>query len=297
MTNRLTLLLLLLAVSIGARAQTYELPAFYGQYFNDPQINAIQINQDRDAYFLLGHRRNSGSFAGVNTSLFYGQVKFGGGKSSSFHTAGLQFISVNEGASINRDRIALSYSHHLQITSDYMLAGSFTAGFYNFSIKANEVTGGFSSYAFDGSFGLKLYSNKTAVSLVLNQVTNSSIVPVSTEVILARNLNLYAHHQFTLSEAVLQPSIYTRYSQSTDNIYSGFAFTGGVQALLKEKVMLGAAIETGVGVHTYFGIENIQLGATNFGVNFSYFLPNKNNISMNVQRFELMLSCSILSKK
>jgi len=279
-------------------AQTYELPIFYGQVFNDPQINAIQLTDGQAATFTLGHRRNGGNFAGVHTSMFSGRYRIGSEENSTNHVVGLQIISDKEGFLLSRNRVAATYANHLNINQSYKLAAGVNAGFYNFAIKATENTGGFSSYAFDGSINLKLYNSRTQLGLSLNQFTNAQIAPVFTEMILQRHINLYAQHKFEVNEAVVvTPTLYTRYSAKNISVYSGLALAGAVQVLVKNRVMAGVSTETRNGSFIYLGLEHIEIGESNLGIDFSYFLPYAGNQRMNVQLFEVFLTYDIGLKK
>lgn len=288
----------LLWFCFALKAQTYELPPFYGQYFNDPQVNGIQMNNNRDGYFLIGHQRNGGQFGGVNTSLFAGQLKFGAEGKSGFHAAGLQFIGDKEGFLIRRNRIAGTYARHQRITSEFNFAAGVNLGVFNYAIKGNDVTGGYSSYAFDGSFFLKAYSERTEFGLGVNQAANTEITPVNSAIILVRNLNIYARQRFDLSDDFqVLPSIYSRYSRKHINVLSGLSFSGGLQLLVRNTLMVGLTGDSKNGYYVHAGVEQLKLGKSELGINLSYFLPTLGSQRSNVRRFEVFLTYGINSKK
>lgn len=292
------LVLVAICATASVIAQTSELPVFYGQYFNDPQVNSIQLNNNRQGYFLLGHRRNGQKISGVNTSLFSARWKLEGDKAAGFHSLGLQVVADKEGFLINRTRIGATYARHLKLTNDFNLAGGIVAGLYNHSIKANEVTGGYSSNAFDASFSLKVYSDRTEVGLSVSQAPNATIVPVSSEILLQRNLNLLVRHRLALAEQFeLIPFVYARGSGKNENYYSGFSAAAGLQLLVANRIMAGFGTETRNGSYLYLGIEQVQLGSSILGLDFSYYIPNRNVFGTNIQRIELMVTYGIESQK
>ena len=281
----------------GLFAQSYELPVFYGQYFSDPQVNPILLDDEQTASAIAMHRRSGQEFAGINTSLFAVQAWLGKPSQTNFHTIGLQVVSDKEGFAIRRNRIAASYARHLKISSDYHLAAGINAGMFNYAIVANEVTGGFSSYALDAAFSLKLYSKQNLLALSLNQATNASVTPVSTEVVLPRNLNLLAQHRIALTNDVtLTPSVYARYSTKRDNVYTGFTAACGLQALFLNKVMAGFHLESRNGSFAHLGIENIEFGTSQLGIIFTYYIPNSSVFGLNVNRFEAAIRYGLNGK-
>jgi|GEM_PF-1906922 len=289
--------ILMLTISIVngySQSKAYELPVYYGQFFNDPQINTLGFNNKSDLKISLAHRRNSNNFGGINTSLFSAQFKLKSKKESSHHSAGLKFVSDKEGFLIRRNRAALTYGRHLKMNEKFNIAGGFSAGFYNFSITSNDVTGGYSSYAFDGSFSVAMYNQKTKLGLSINQFTNSTIQPVSQEIILMRHLNFFASHNFKIGEEVnFIPNIISRYSRNDNSIFTGFAASFGAQFLFKEKFMAGASAEKSNGYYFFGGFEQIPLGSSKINLTLSYFVPNGKNLRSNVQLFEVFISSDI----
>lgn len=274
--------------------EAFELPVYYGQFFNDPQVNTLGINNNSDIKLSLAHRRNSNNFGGINTSLFSGQFKLKSKNNDAHHSVGMQVVSDKEGFLIRRNRAAITYGRHLKMNTKFNLAGGFSAGFYNFSIVSNDVTGGYSNYAFDGSFSLALYNENTKIGLSVNQFTNSRIRPVEQDIVLARHLNIYLSQLFNISEEVkFIPKILTRYSKSSMSVFSGLSFSLASQFLFKDKFMAGASIEKSNGCYFFGGFEQIALWNSNFDLTLSYFVPNGKNLRSNVQLFEIFISSEI----
>lgn len=291
-----TLLTVMLVGKLSAQA--YELPIYYGQYFNDPQINPIQLREAIDYQFSLGHRRNGQQFAGVNTSLFSGQMKLGQEGKSGFHEVGLHLISDREGFVIRRNRLGAKYARHQRISSNYMLAAGMYLGTMNYAIKSNDVTGGFSSYALDGIISLKLYNEKTAIGFSINQVTNARITPVNSEIILPRHLNAFIQHRFVANDHfTFIPSLYSRYIGQQTRLHNEFSLAGGLRMLIRNKFMAGFNSETKQGSYVLLGIENIAFTKSVMSLNLAYFIPNRNAIAGNVQRFEVFLRYQLKNNK
>ncbi len=285
---------------VNAQTQVYELPVYFGQFFNDPQINGIGLYDGQEIGLTMGHRRNSNNFGGVNTSLFSGRFKLKSKNDEAFHSLGVNFTNDKEGFLLRRNRFSMSYARHLKISNQFNLAGGFSAGFYNFSVVSNDAIGGLSSYAFDGSFSLSLYNKTTRVGLDVNQFTNSSIQPLDQEIILARHLNLLVSHRFNLIEEDLKftPTIIGRYSKSGKSVFSGLGLTLGGQFLFKDKFMAGLSQEKSNGMYFFLGIIDINMGSSLLDIDFSYFIPNQGNLRSNVQLFEIFVSYDInLNKK
>lgn len=276
-------------------AQVYELPTYYGQYFNDPQVAPIRIKNEQKALFLLAHQHNGGDFSGISNSIFIGQFNIGNRETSLFHTIGLAVIVDKEGFLLNRNRFAATYASHIKLNSNYYLAAGVNAGVYNFVVKANDVIGAHSDYALDGILSLKLYSKVTDISLSLSQPTNASIQPLQNETILPRNINLLATHLFTINETIsLKPSFYSRYSKKSANTSSGFVLAGGGNVLIKENFMLGYTTTNKRGSNIHLGLENIVMSNSMFDVYLGYFLPHSKNISNSIRRAELFLRYKFL---
>lgn len=279
------------------QSESFELPVYYGQYFNDPQINALGF--DKESLLLnIGHRRNGNNFGGINTTLFSGRYQTDTKKNNGHHTFGLQFVSDKEGFLIRRNRAGITYGRHLKISEKYTIAGGFTGGFYNFSIVSNDVTGGISSYAFDGSFSLSFYSEQTRVGLNFNQMTGSRLQPLDEIIVLTPHLNVFVEHDFQVSEDFkLTPSVLGRFSKSTASVFSGFYTALGLRALLQQHIMGGVSMELNNGYYFFLGANDIFFLNSRFDFNFSYFLPNLKNERSNVNMYELFIRYKLGSKK
>jgi hypothetical protein len=300
MLRNLAILLLLFSSFTGAFAQNavYELPIYYGQYFNDPQVNSLKFDEDQDLKLLLGHRRNNNNFGGINTSIFSAQYKLKDKSANHHHSIGLQFVNDREGFIIRRNRAYLNYGFHLKVSDDFKFATGVSTGFYNFSVEANSVTGGYSNFAFDGGLRLSLYSKETEVGLTFNQITNSSIQPIDQPIILGRHLNLLVKHSFVLGENVnLIPSLVIRMSKKTTSAYSGLGGTLGLQCQLKEKFSFGMSFENKNGFYFFAGLDNIKIKNSSLDINLSYFTPSYKSIKTNVQLFEVFLGYDISFEK
>ena len=299
MFKKIGIVLILLVINLVVKAQdvVYELPIYYGQFFNDPQINTLGFESNEGIKLSLAHRRNSNNFGGINTSMFAGQFKLKSKNDKAYHSLGMIIVSDKEGFLIRRNRASINYGRHLKMNEKFNIAGGFSAGFYNFSIVSNEVTGGYSNYAFDGSFSLSLYNETTKIGLNLNQITNSTIRPVDQDIVLARHLNVFASHQFKVGEEVdFIPSLMSRYSKKSTSVFSGFSGSASFQFLFSEKFMAGVSLEKGNGLYFFGGVENIAVWNSLLDVNPSYFVPNGSNQRSNVQLFEVFIAYKINSK-
>ncbi len=273
--------------------ESFELPVYYGQFFNDPQINAIGF--DNETLILnLGHRRNGNNFGGINTTLFSGRYQTDAKKNNGHHTFGLQFISDKEGFLIRRNRAGITYGRHLKVSEKYHVAGGFTGGFYNFAIVSNDVTGGISSYAFDGAFSLSFYSDKTRVGLSLNQMTSPTLQPLAQTITLAPHLNAFLEHDFSVSEDFkITPSALGRFSESTASVFSGFYTAFGLRALFQQHIMGGVSMELDNGYYFFLGGVDVPFLSSRFDFNLSYFMPGLKNERSNVNKYELFIRYKI----
>ncbi|MDG1477448.1 MAG: type IX secretion system membrane protein PorP/SprF [Vicingaceae bacterium] len=269
--------------------ESFELPVYYGQFFNDPQINAIGFDNE-NLILTLGHQRNSNNFGGINTTLFSGRYQTDAKKNSGHHTFGLQFVSDKEGFLIRRNRAGITYGRHLKVSEKYNVAGGFTGGFYNFSIVSNDVTGGISSYTFDGAFSLSFYSDKTRVGLTLNQMTNPTLQPLDQKITLTRHLNTFVEHDFDVGEDFkITPSALGRFSKSTASVFSGFYSAIGLRALFQQHILAGASMELDNGYYFFLGGVDIPFLSSRFDFNFSYFIPSLKNKRSYVNRYEIFI--------
>ena len=238
----------------------------------------------------LGYRRNGQKFAEINTALFSGRVKFGS-KRNGFHSAGLQALSDKEGFVLRRNRVAATYARHQRVSEKYYLAAGLSAGFYNFSIRANDVTGGVSSYVLDGALSVKLYGQRTEVGIGVSQANQPSLTPIGSEIVLERNLNVLARQHVELnSDFTLIPAGYARYSSNRDNIYTGLLLGFGTNLLMRQHIVAGANWQMRNGMYASVGVRNIEIGGSRLGGEVAYYLPNRNVFATNVQRFELFLT-------
>ena len=291
MYKKLNIFLIVISTitSLYGQNENYELPVYYGQFFNDPQLNSVGFDNEPIS-INLGHRRNGNNFGGINTTLFSGRYQFNSKKIEGHHAFGVQFISDKEGFLLRRNRLGLSYGRHLKYNEKYNFAGGFTAGFYNFAVVSNDVTGGISSYVFDGSFSLSFYSEVTRIGLSLNQMTNSTLQPIDQSIVLTPHLNTFIEHDFELTKDVkITPSLLNRYSKSSTSVFSGFYSALALKMLFQNHFMGGGSIEFDNGYYFFLGLNDIEFLNSRFDFNFSYFVPSLKNERSNVNMYEIFI--------
>ena len=291
MSKAVSLILIVLNTisNFYGQSKNFELPVYYGQFFNDPQINSLGF--DNETFILnIGHRKNGNNFGGINTTLFAGRYQTDTKSKNGHHTFGLQFVSDKEGFLIRRNRASISYGRHLKISKKYNIAGGFSGGFYNFALVSNDVTGGISNYTFDGSFSLNFYSDQTRVGLNLNQMTGPSLKPIDDIIVLTPNLNAFVEQDFVVSEDFkITPSALGRVSKSTTSVFSGFYTAIGLRALLQQHIMGCVSLALDNGCYFFLGTNDISFLNSRFDFNFSYFIPSLKNERSNVNIYELFI--------
>lgn len=292
----LVLLLLMSGMQIlCAQNIVNELPFYFGQFYNDPQVVSSNLWEDEIGNAYLGHRRNSNNFGGVNTSIASFQYKINSSKGKSFNEIGFLYSNDNEGFLISRNRFYVSFNRHIKISEGRFLSGGASLGPYNFAIKPDGTFSGVASYAFDGSFLLKYYTKLSTVQFNISQAFNSEIQPILQKRRLIRNYNLFYKRKVTLPKGVkfefgsilrLHPPI------GFKDTRVGYAASANV--LLEDIVTCGAIWELNSGMHFCMGINKIS--NTNLKLEFSYFIPADASIRGNIQQIELMVKYKILKK-
>ncbi len=293
-------LLLLLGLFWAAflSAQSIEMPLYFGQFFNDPQINGIALSENDDLAVRLAHRRNGQQFSGVSSSLLDVQGKLKSKNDRGFHEVGLRLFADREGFLIRRNRWGGTYARHLPLNASMTLAAQVYAGAYNFVIRSNDVTGGLSNYTFDGALSLLLYHEKWRIGFNINQATNATLRPLAEEVRLPRHVNLTGEYSLELMEQLKAiPAAYLRYAPNQPLGYPKLSATGSLRLLWVNKLLTGMSLESQSGANWFIGIENLAVSSSNLGLYFSYFTPNKRFLGGNVQRYEVFLSYRLKSKK
>ncbi|MFT6715635.1 MAG: hypothetical protein ACJA0Q_000262 [Saprospiraceae bacterium] len=272
------------------QSSTYEIPIYFNQYFNDPQVNSNNFRQDDKAVFSLGHKRNTNNFGGVTTSIFSLQYKLKEKSEKGKSVIGCQFMGDKEGFLIRRNRFLASYARHLKMSSTFNVAGGLALGFYNFLIKGDGSYQGSSAFAFDAAFLLKVYSGHSNFQFSVNQATNSSITPVQQDIILGRSYNLFASHRFVVGRQLeITPNVMNRYSKEQSAPLSGYLFGGGSQFLFSSIFMTGLNYEHKNGFNFSAGFKKIKILNSELEFDLSYFVPNSTNTGSNIQTFELFV--------
>lgn len=288
---------ILLAVATKGQDINYEIPVYFSQYFNDPQVTGAFLTGNESGSLTLGHRRNSNNFGGINTSIFSGTFKSSSDGSKPHHEYGFQAVHDQEGFLISRSRAYATYSYNLKFNSNYYLGGGSSLGFYNFNVKADGSFEGLSKFAFDGAFFIKWYSEKLQLQFNINQFPNSSIQPILQKTVLTRNAGLYGSYKFKIATKThLTTSFNGNFSKKTTNPFSGFNGKLGTKVLLVDKISTGMSLEFKNGYYFFMGMENINLMKASLDIELSYFVPLPSSNRVNIQLFEIMLKYNFLTK-
>lgn len=292
------LLLFLFIYSLNAQFAVTEVPVHFGQYFNNPQINPARGGSESDVEFYAGNKRNSGNFSGITTAYLSAFLRLHS-KRESFNVLGLNFNNDNEGQFITRNRIYASYSRHQKMSADWFLSGGISLGMYNFSIKPNPSMDAVGAATFDGSGGIWLYSDNTRLGLSVNQFNNATVRPIDQVILLNRHFYFIGEQDITIGESFqFGPKLFTRYIEANNNSFiQQWRFGGGLNFLVKDLISFGASYENKEGLYTFLGIKNINMvvgenkknNSGKLNVDFSYFVPAKNNYRTNIQSYEFVL--------
>lgn len=291
MILRVICLLFLLGVSrisLGQNTQ-YKLPVYFGQFYNDPFLNPSNFNEDQKGFATIGHRRNSNNFGGVNTSFAAAQFKLG--EAETFNEIGFQFFSDNEGPLLSTTRGYLNYARHLKLNDAYQIAGGLSFGFYNFAIKSDGTNDQASKATFDGSMLLKMYNDVTSYQLIINQLYNTSIQPFVEKTVLVRNINLFWHRKFQISEDFISKNnVILRWSRETILPQSGLNFALNSKVVYKKLALVGVTYQYKTGNYFSLGIEEIPGVSSKFGFELAYLVPSKSSITTSLNQFEVVLN-------
>ena len=274
--------------------QANELPIHFGQFFNNPQINPAQAGSEGSFELSLGTKQNSGVFSGVKTSYISSSFRFLQ-KDANFHVIGVHFNNDREGLVIRRNRTSLSYSRHLRLSDNWMLASGVNIGLYDFIIKSNPVTGGANSSSENFGAGLHVYNDVKYFSFSINQLNGGEVQPLEQVIKLLPTYNLRYSQNFLINSSVeLMPSSFLRFAnmpKKEDQLRGGL----GLKFSVKRLVSFGASHETNEGSHFFVGVNDFIKKSSDRGINkdnslrfeFSYFAPGKRNTRTNINAFEL----------
>ncbi len=298
MKVRYLFLLLFLGLFTKHYSQSFdELPIYFGQFYKDPLLSSPRFGESQICDFVIGHRRNSNNFGGVNTSIFGVSCKLKPNSSGGFNEVGVNFLNDNEGFLIKRNRAYLSVLRHTKLNDNYSLAGGVALGFYNFTIKPDGAFGGASDAALDGGLRLKLYNNKSALNLVVNQIFNSTIQPVQQEIILTNNYNLSYNRETKISDQITNYSnVLLRWSRVSSLQTSGFVMAPNTQFLFADLVLTGVTFESKKGIYYSAGMNKIPGLDADFGFEISYLVPFSKSLVSNLNQFEITINYKILKK-
>lgn len=291
MKGRLKYFIVFLTLTLNLNAQSfYELPFYFGQFYNDPLIDQSSILKDDKTNFILGHRRNSNNFGGVNTSIAGISHRLKSDNTKGFNLLSINFLNDNEGFLISRNRAYLGYARHTKINENYFLAGGLTLGFYNFAIKPDDTFSGASDAAIDGNLKIKFYSNSFQILLTANQIFNSTVQPIEQKTILTRHYNFVIKKNFKISDQIESNNdLLLRWSKETQNVNSGIIFGIHTELLFIKTVLVGATYEYKKGIYYSVGIKEIPGLKINAGLEISYLVPSLNSQVTNLNQFEITI--------
>ena len=288
-------LLMLFAPCFYSQTVVSELPIRFGQFFNNPQINPAKGGSKMGIELYAGSRRNSGSFAGVSTSLFSCYFRLNS-KNKSFNVLGVDFNNDKEGPFLSRNRFYGSFSRHQKLNDSWFFAGGVSLGMYNFGIKSSDVIPGVSAAAFDGNGGIWLYTKNTGLGISVNQFNNAKVQPVDEVIQLTRHYHFMAEHTLAINELFqIKPSVFTRIMENNTNRFlRQWGLGGAVNFLIKDIVGFGTSYEKDEGFYACIGIQNVCVACQEnknsaLSIDLSYFMPSRTNYRTNTQCYELVL--------
>jgi len=274
----------------GLSQAAIETPVHFGQFYNNPVINLARNGLDSKLEITFDNQRNLGGFAGVSTSYF---SAFFNPKTdqSSKNIYGVYFYNDREGDFLFRRKVNFSIARHQQITEKWNLALALSGGIHIFGIKPTSSTGAYSANTFDGNSSLLLYSNKFQFGLAMNQFSNSTIKPVSQEIVLKRHYYVYSQYLWQKKNIEVIPSAFFKYINVEDPVYTLKSLTYGASTKVIYRVIMAGVSYQDNGMYFSIGINKWKTNQANLDFDFSYFIPTTLNI--NVNRLELNVKLKI----
>lgn len=281
---------------LKGQGNVFELPVFFGQYFNDPQVHSDNFEENQKSILNFGHQRLSNNSGSYYTSFIAFNLKYLSNQSKAYHQIGFRLVNDKNGFIIDKNRGYINYEYHIPINDKYFISGGFLIGLYNLAIEQTNDYEGASEYAIDGGFLFKFHSYKTKIQLTVNQIFNSVIQPELQKTILVRNFNLFSSHSFSINEQLeIIPSTIIRYSKETRDPLSGTVINIGNKFLIANQVDIGMSYDFGNGYYFFTGIKNIKVNKSELDFELSYFVPKLNNSRTNLQLIEIILKYKINS--
>ena len=269
--------------------QAIETPQHFGQFYNNPIINIARNGLDSKLEITLDNQSNVGRFNGVSTSyfsLFYTPKS----EESSKNTYGIYLYNDKEGDFLFRRKVNFSFARHQQLTESWNLALALSGGIHIFGIKPTKNTGAYSANSFDGNSSLLLYSDKVQFGLAMNQFTNSTIQPVSQQIVLKRHYYLYSQYLWTKGKLDLIPGAYYKYVKINDPLSLQKSSTLGVSLRAVSGIILFGASYDSYGMYFTAGLNKWNLNNNELNIDFTYFVPTaQTNIYVNRMEINLRL--------
>lgn len=280
---------------VASHAQSVEsTPVQFLQFFNTHSIiNPASCSTVDDVVIDIGKQRHSGIWRNISTTFASGSLRLRpNSKSNNFHSIGLTFVNDKEGEYLRRSKVYLNYGWHTKLTKNLSLAAGTAVGYYSYVVSASTANVAGADNAPDASIGMWLYNDEFYVGASINQLLNSSLVPLEEETKLVRhyNLSLGYFHEHSASFS-LEPKAMVRFAPNHP-VEIDLAVVG----VIRQLIGLGVGYRYQKGFVGMFGVEQLKFGNSNLKAMFSYGVP-LGRISANVQTYELTVGYGHSKKK
>lgn len=279
----------LLFIVIG-RSQSLkfsELPVHFNLYQSNP-YNTLAFAGSHDVEANILARQNLGNFGNVSTqyfSSFFGLKENNGSRNA----LGLIIYNDKEGDYLRTNRFYGSFIRHQALTNNWKLSLGLSSGLYLFRVKFNNVTGGISQTAFDGSASLALSNENTEICFTLNQFLNSPINASLSDLKLSPFLVINGEQKVQLNDQT--KLIFGGYYKPL-TLNSIDLFNIGFSSEIKyQKLGAGIIYDIQNGFSITTKIDQLQISKThNLDFQIAYFSPFINNLRQRIEVVEVSLS-------
>ena len=150
----------------------------------------------------------TGLFKNNNLSLFSASTRISSQENDNFHNVGVYLYYDKEGNYINRYRSYIQYAYTLKLNARWYSSFGASIGGSSHKIGNADYIAGGQDNAVDGSIGISLYNDKSALALSVMQIPQGVIQPLVEQSVLRRYYNVFARKDITLSHrAALKNSL------------------------------------------------------------------------------------------
>jgi len=249
--------------------------------------NPSDVDTSGKMSFALGYNGFSQLSENLKSYIFLGNFRLS--STGIQHFVGFHAYSHQEGRFIRQYTGHLRYSQSIQLAENTYFNSGLSFGFFNQQVVPNEVTGGASSMAPDGTIGLKFSHVRSSIGISASQLLNSRYTSYERPAELIRTYYAHIGQQLFLDIEQLYAIEGSFILKSPDQFktYTGWLSTKfSYNKEVEMNVLFNDIQSFSIGI----AFPKIRLGEQDLGIRVNYFAPFIDKNYTNFSNIEIGLS-------